>query len=251
MKIRALAIITALALPALATADDQKNPPATAVPTDNKTPTDPKAPPASDTKTTDTTTPGNPGTKTGDKAAKLGDADVKIVAHLNHVNKMEIDLGKLAQKSGTEAVKNYGSTLVSDHQSANKELLAFTKMRKLATIPADKPETNEDKQAHKDMQTKMANLKKLKGAEFDREFLTMMIADHDKELAKIDVAMGSAADPDLKTLLTGVKPVLQRHADQARDLQKNAPQASTMPAPGNKNAPQDSTQPAPVLQQPR
>jgi putative membrane protein len=247
MKIRALAIITALALPALATADDQKNPPATAVPTDNQTPADPKAPPAPDTRTTDTAAPGKP----GDKAAKLGDADVKIVAHLNHVNKMEIDLGKLAQKSGTEAVKNYGSTLVSDHQSANKELLAFTKMRKLATIPADKPETDEDKQAHKDMQTKMANLKKLKGAEFDREFLTMMAADHDKELAKIDVAMGSAADPDLKTLLTGVKPVLQRHADQARDLQKNAPQASAMPAPGNKNAPQDSTPPAPVVPQPR
>jgi len=53
-----------------------------------------------------------------------------------------------------------------------------------------------------------------------------MVAGHDKELTKIDVAISGASDPDLKSLLQGVKPVLQRHADQARDLQKS-PQAST------------------------
>jgi len=75
------------------------------------------------------------------------------------------------------------------------------------------------------MATQAAHLKMLKGADFDREFLSMMATGHDKELAKIDVSMGAATDPDLQSMLKAVKPVLQRHADQARDLQKN-PQAS-------------------------
>jgi putative membrane protein len=240
MKIRALAIISALALPTVALADDnapKDTPPAT------DTRTDPSKP---DTTNTDTTkNPSNPpmksdtskadtGNANDNKAGKLSDADAKVVAHLHHVNQMEIELGKLAQKTGTTAVKNYGATLVTDHQSADKDLTAFAKSHKLATIPADKPQTDADKQDQKDMQSKMANLKNLKGADFDREFLNMMATGHDKELANIDTAIGGATDPELQTLLKGVKPVLQRHADQARDLQKNAPQASANPTTTDK-----------------
>jgi putative membrane protein len=202
MKIRALAIISALALPAVALADDK-------TPADNT---------KSDT------------TKSDTASAKLSDSDAKIVAHLHHVNQMEIDLGKAAQKSGTAGVKTYGETLVTDHQSADKDLTSFAKTHKLATIPADKPMTDADKQEDKEMQSQVTKLKSLKGAEFDREFLNMMAAGHDKELAKIDVAMGAATDPDLQSMLKATKPVLQRHADQARDLQKNPQAAADMPA---------------------
>jgi len=221
MKIRALAIVSALALPTLAFADGK-------APTDTP-PTDPAKPdtfkpntPKTDTSKSDTGAPSDPANKT----AKLSDGDAKIVAHLHHVNQMEIDVGKVAQKSGTTAVKNYGATLVTDHQSADKDLAAFATSHKLATIPADKPQADADKQEEKDMGSQMMKLKTLKGADFDREFLNMMAAGHEKELAKIDVAIGGATDPDLQTMLKSVKPVLQRHADQARDLQKNAPQAS-------------------------
>jgi putative membrane protein len=203
MKIRALAIITALALPTLALADNDKTPPA------DKT----------NEKTTDKTP-----AKT-DKAAKLSDGDVKLMAHLHHVNQMEVDMGKLAQKSGTAAIKSYAETLVNDHQSNDKDLTAFAKAHRVAMIPADKPETDADRQDAKEMTTQTAHLKTLKGADFDKEFLNMMVAGHDKELAKIDVAIGAASDSDLQTLLKTTKPVLQRHSDQAHDLQKN-PQAS-------------------------
>jgi putative membrane protein len=220
LNLRALAVVSALALPSLALAQ-------TPAPPSPRTP----AP------TTDTTKPGDaikPSTdKSAGAAAKLSDADVKIVAHLHHVNQMEIEVGKLAQNNGTMSVKNYGATLIADHQSADQDLTAFAKAHKLATIPADKPQTEADKQDAKDMQTKMAKLKTLKAAEFDREFTTMMTMGHDKELANIDAAIGSVGDPDLKTLLTGVKPVLQRHADQARDLQKNPPQAALTPSPAS------------------
>jgi len=201
MKIRALAFIAALAVPSLALAD---------------TPT---------TKTDKTAD------KTTDKTAKLSDADLQIVAHLHHVNQMEIDLGKAAQKSGTAPVKKYGEMLVKDHMASDKDALALVKKHGTATIPAEKPATDAAKAEDKEMMDQAAHMKTLKGAEFDRDFLTMMVTGHEKELAKIDVAMGTAENADVKDMLSNTKPVLQRHADQARDLQKNAPSASADQTP--------------------
>lgn len=190
MKLRTLAIIAALALPTLAIADD--------------------------------TTP-----KPSDKAAKLSANDVKIVVYLHHVNQVEIDLGKAAQKSGTAAVKSYAETLLTDHQSADKELTALGKKHGLSSIPAAKPDTDAEKQEQKDMTTAIAHLKTQKGAEFDKEFLIMMVSDHEKAIARVDIALAaSGTDPDLQAWLKSVRPVLQRHADQARDLQKAAQTSS-------------------------
>lgn len=215
MKIRALAFVAALALPTLAIADDKQTPPTP--------PTDKQQTPPTD-KSTEADKPMDKATEKApgkpDKSAKLSEGDVKILAHLRHVNQMEIQLGKHAQKNGTQAIKGYAETLVQDHQSADKDLMAFAKQRRQA-IPADKPQTDAERQEHKDMTQQMARLKTLKGAEFDREFLNMMVSGHDKELTKIDTSIGSASDPDLQTMLKSLKPVLQRHADQARDLQKN------------------------------
>lgn len=233
MKLRAFAIFAALAGPgiALATPADTPptNPPSNNPPTSNSpnnnpaTPTPDKAPSkgtgAGDTSTDKTT--GNDA-KMG---AKLSDGDIKTIAHLHHVNQMEITLAKDAQRQGTAKVKDYASTLITDHQTADKDLTAFAKAHKLTTIPADKATADADRQDDKDMTQQMARLKTLKGADFDKAYLNMMVSGHDKELTKIDVAISSTSDPDLKSLLQGVKPVLQRHADQARDLMKS-PQAS-------------------------
>jgi putative membrane protein len=229
MKLRAFAILAALAAPGLAGAtpsDPPTNPTNNNAPTNNapnNNPTNPtpdKAPPR-----TTTSSDSAPGKTAGDK---LSDADQKTVSHLHHVNQMEITLAQQAQRQGTAHVKDYAGTLITDHQSADKDLTAFAKAHQVTTIPADKPMTDADKQDDKDMTTAMAHLKSLKGAAFDKAYLNMMVSGHDKELTKIDVAISAATDPDLKSMLQNVKPVLQRHADQARDLQ-NSPQASAEP----------------------
>ena len=189
MKIRSLALVAALALPAVAAADNTAKTPAAS-------------------------------------ATKLSAGDTKIIAHVHHVNLMEIDLGKAAQKSATATVKTYGDTLVKDHTTSDKDLTTFAKAHKLALIPMDKPETDAEKQEQKDMMDQVTKLKAMKGTEFDKAFLDMMATGHDKELARIDTSIGAAEDGDLKVMLTALKPVLQKHADSARDLQKNAAQAT-------------------------
>lgn len=187
MKLRAFAIIAALALPTLVSADDKT--------------------------TNDKTTTDNP--------SKLSADEVKVIVHLHHVNQMEIDLGKIAQKSGTAQVKSYGDMLEKDHKSADADLTAFAKKHGLKSIPADKPDTDAGRQEQKDMTAAVAHLKTLKGAEFDKEFLNMTVTAHDKEVARVDAAINTTSDQDFQALLKSVKPMLQRHADEARELQKS------------------------------
>jgi len=187
MRIKTLILAAAFVIPTIASADDMKK--------------------ADTAKNADT--------------AKLESEDVNIVAHFHHVNLMQIDLGKLAQKQGTAKVKKYGAMLVKDHTAANKEITAFAKKNGVAKIPDAAPATEAEKTAHDEMMAAMTKMKTLKGAEFDREFLTMMVAEHDKEVARIDTSVAMVKNPDLTTLLNNLKPTLQRHADEARELQKS------------------------------
>lgn len=164
-----------------------------------------------------------------EKAAKLSDDEVKIVAHLHHVNVMEVDMGKMAKLKGTAAVKKYGAMLIKDHSSADKDLTALAKKKGVAKIPAAQPATETEKEEMKAQHEAMTSLKKLKGADFDREYLRQMVDGHEKELAKSDVFIASAQDADLKTLLETRKTSLQRHADAAKELQKGNAQASSTP----------------------
>lgn len=169
-----------------------------------------------------------PAPKTGDMSKdKLGAAEIKIVSHLHHVNQMEIQMGKLAQQQGTAAVKKYGAELVTDHTTADKELATFAKKRGVATIPAEKADSEMEKAEMKKDMDGMAALKKLKGADFDREYLRMMVEGHDKELAATAGHIEASADNELDTMLANRKTTLQRHSDNAKELQKGgAPQAS-------------------------
>lgn len=220
MKIKPILLTAALAIPTIASA--QPNPtPSTESPQPTETPQPPPTDPATDT-------------KTGDKAkgaAKLSNDEVMIVAHLHHVNAMEIAMGKTAKLKGTAAVKKLADMLIKDHGTADKALTAMTKKKSLKKIPAAKPETQVEKQEMQEMMDTMAAMKKLKGADFDREFLRINVEGHDKELAKTDVFLTSATDPDLKSILETRKTTLRRHADMAKQLQAGHAQASAPPQP--------------------
>jgi len=221
MKIMTFALVALLAAPLAAQADTK--PGSTTTTTDKSKTTD-------KTNDTNSNVPSNKSMtdKSADKTkstAKLGQTDMQVMAQMHHVNQSEIMMGKLAQTKGsTQAVKAYGQMLVRDHQSADKDMLAFAK-KNGATIPMYKPTDEADQKDEKDQKDMMAHVKTLKGGDFDKEFLSMMVTGHEKVLAKIDSSMGSIENADLKSMLDNVKPTIQKHADQARDLQKNNAQA--------------------------
>lgn len=182
---------------------------------------------SADTGSKTTTTTTTTQKKATDKPAstKISDADLQVMAQMHHVNQMEIDLGKVAQtKSTTPGVKSYGKMLVTDHSSADKDLLALARKHH-QSIPAYKPTNEADQKDDKDDKDMAAKVKAEKGADFDKDFLSMMVTGHEKVLATLDTAMGTITSDELKELIQNVKPTLQKHEDQARDLQKSSPQA--------------------------
>lgn len=221
-KLTTLALAALLALPLAASADDTKGSTNTS---------------ADKTKATEKTNQNNsnvPTNKSGtDKTAgtsttasskeKISAADLQVMAQMHHVNQDEIAMGKTAEMKGsTQAVKSYGKMLVTDHQSADKDLMAMAKKHG-QTIPTYKPTNEADQKDEKDDKDMAAKVKTEKGADFDKDFLSMMVMGHEKVLAKLDTAMGMVSSDELKTAIQNVKPVVQKHADQARDLQKSSP----------------------------
>jgi len=157
-------------------------------------------------------------------AGKLSDADAQLLAHYHDVAQAQISLSQMASKQAkSSAVKNYAKQVVDDAKSTDRQLQAFAK-RHNTKIPKASAATDTEQSQQKDMQDMMNRLKSMKGAEFDREYLLTQVADIDRETSMIDANAGKAQNTELAQMIRDMKPVMQRHADMARDLQQQMTQ---------------------------
>jgi len=175
--------------------------------------------------------------------------DEQVLRHLHHANMEEINAGKMAEsKASSAGVKDYARTLVTDHQQADKQVLAMAdKMHvdmkkdmdmdhskmdhsKMGDSTMDHSKMDHSKMDHsqtagmdqdkmKMHQAKMDELKKMSGKEFDQGFLTMMANGHDHVISMVKNAQSSAKG-DLKNMLDQMLPTLERHEQIAQDLMK-------------------------------
>jgi putative membrane protein len=72
----------------------------------------------------------------------------------------------------------------------------------------------------------MEYLQKLSGAEFDREFMKMMVRDHEHVIAAFDKEATSGQDPQLKAFAAKTLPTLHSHLQMAKQVQPGARAAS-------------------------
>ncbi len=121
---------------------------------------------------------------------------------------LELEQGKTAtQRATTRPLKDYGSLIVSDQS----EMLASLKKlaaRKKIDIPTE---------LESERLEALADLKKVHGESFDKKFIKRMIADHKRDVKKLERATRSG-DADLQVFATRYLPVVQSHLDQARAL---------------------------------
>jgi putative membrane protein len=119
----------------------------------------------------------------------------------------EIALGRLATMKGDQPTKQFGQTLMVDHQTALDEATVLAK--KIGLKP---PEGITDEAALENY--KLAGLS---GSAFNQEFATYMAEDHKKDIRKFkeeaDSGSGDIADLARKTL-----PTLDKHLAIARTL---------------------------------
>lgn len=167
---------------------------------------------------------------TADKAkpAKLSDEEMKVLGYQQAQNNMNIELAKHVQKHGSGKVtKDLAKMIVADDEKGNREIVAFAKKRGVK-VPKDEAVSADSKMA-------MDQIKKAKGAELDRMYLTIVVAAHDRELEKLDTMDDQVQDPELKRMVEDKKPVVEAHAAKARELQKLQEQTSAIDKDMNKD----------------
>ena len=149
--------------------------------------------------------------------AKIADADRKFVEKAAMGGVAEVEMGKLAQqKAANDQVKQFGAHMAQDHSKANEELKQIAQSKGVA-VPAAPDKSH---------QREMDKLGKLSGAEFDRQYMSQMVADHRKTVAEFKKASESARDDEIKAFAGKTLPKLQEHLAQAQSINDSVKSAS-------------------------
>src|SRR5205085_6354522 len=120
-----------------------------------------------------------------------------------------VQLGKYAMaNAGSAAVKQFGKMMADDHTKANTELTTIAQVKSIAipNVPGDKHQHHID------------DLTKKKGAEFDKDYMSMMVDDHEEDVKKFEDAAKNAKDVDIKAFAAKTVPVLRKHLDAAKKI---------------------------------
>lgn len=142
--------------------------------------------------------------------------DAEITKILHETNEGEIELAKLAKsKSKNEEVKKYADHMIKDHTASNKTGKQLTNKLNI------KPVSSEGSKEMKEEGTeKLAELKKLDGKEFDKEYMESQVEMHGEVLSNIDnKLLTSAKNPELKAMLEKTRTTVSQHLDQAKKVQ--------------------------------
>ena len=144
--------------------------------------------------------------------------DAQIASIVVTANQVDIDAGKLASSMASNAeVKKFGEQMVTDHTGVNKQ--AVDLVTKLKVTPKDNPTSKSLKEGG---EANVANLKKLKGAAFDKAYIDHEVAYHQQVLDALDKTLiPNASNAELKALLVKVRPAFVAHLDHAKMVQSS------------------------------
>lgn len=139
--------------------------------------------------------------ETGAKETTAGNVSAKDKAFMRKAakgGKMEVAMGQMASEKGqSEDVKSFGKRMVTDHSKANDELMAIAKKKGVTLRPrAPKDEWKSDK-----------------------EYIDMMVKDHEKDLAEFQEEAKNGDDADLKKFAEETSKTVQKHLDLAKETQ--------------------------------
>lgn len=158
---------------------------------------------------TDTVTPYDSATTVRDAADTASNPVVSFAAKAGAGGMMEVQLGTLAQTSAANPrVKAFGAMMIRDHTKANKELTALATTKNF-NIPATMPVK---------LQNHINEMKKLKGTDFDKHYINMMVNDHKEDISLFEEAAKHSTDPGVKAFASKTLPVLNMHLDSAKAI---------------------------------
>lgn len=125
-------------------------------------------------------------------------------------NIQERALGRMAEERSQNAdVKDYGKMLVKDHNNALEKLVEVMNKNGMPQ-PRGLPEVKSEA---------MNKVESLSGPSFDKEFMSMMVEDHQKAVDTFRREQNSAQNPDVRDYAKNVLPTLETHLKDAQEIQ--------------------------------
>ena len=137
-------------------------------------------------------------TSSESKSSTLSDKDKKFMRKAAKGGMMEVAMGRMAEQNAqSDDVKSFGKRMVTDHGKANDELksIAAQKNVRLST---------------KEPSGKWSS---------DKEYIDMMVKDHEKDLAEFKEEASSGTDADVKKFADDTAKMIQEHLDLAKETQ--------------------------------
>ena len=144
-----------------------------------------------------------------DNEKALTQTDKDFLNHAEEDHLKEQTIARLAKtKSTNNDVKDYAEMLDADHTSGLDDTLDL--MRKY-----NMPDRTDLDTVRRNATEKLDNLS---GAAFDREFVTMMVGDHELAIDAFKVE-SATQNEDVRDYVNDMLPKLQKHMDHAMELQ--------------------------------
>ncbi len=123
----------------------------------------------------------------------------------------EVQLSRIAvEKSTNAAVKDFANLMINDHTSANDQVMALA-AKKNVTLPSDVSEDNR----------KAADeLMKKTGKNFDKEYVDLMVKDHEKAVTLFEKASTNVNDAEIVAFANNILPKLKSHLESIKTIKK-------------------------------
>lgn len=136
--------------------------------------------------------------------------DAGFVTNASGANVAEVKLSELAATNASSAkVKSFAQHMIADHTKAGDELKSLAAGdRGYATADTPPPAAQKDIDA----------LSRMKGADFDKEYAKVMVADHEKAVAIFEVEAEKGSNKDLQAFAKKTLPTLKQHLTMAKTL---------------------------------
>ncbi len=163
-------------------------------------------------------------------AQQRTNADSAFIQQALKSGREEVEISRLAaEKSQSAEIKQFAQMLVSDHTAVNEQLVLLGQRNGAAPAPRDgtqRGDTDTTKSPPSaspgaaPSSSKAQQLSKLSAAEFDRQYMTMIVEGHEKSVELYTRESEGGADPAAKKLATETLPKIKAHLEQAKSLRQ-------------------------------
>lgn len=135
--------------------------------------------------------------------------DAEFAVEAADAGLLEVQLGTMALTKGSSPeVKKFARMMVDDHTKANNELKALAQQKNI-TLPAT---------LGNEHQRKLDNFNDKTGADFDKDYMDLMVKDHKDAIDEFEDQAENGKDADLKSWASSKLSALRQHHQEAERI---------------------------------